>query len=98
MGVSRSKTTAYHPQTDGLVENFNLTLKAMIAKHAKTFGSDWNVYLRNSFLLTEPNPTSRLESHHFISSTDGGCVNAISVGNLAILSTWMTTELNSQLA
>ncbi len=45
MGVSRSKTTAYHPQTDGLVENFNRTLKAMIAKLAEIFSPDWDVYL-----------------------------------------------------
>jgi len=40
MGMKKTNTTAYHPQTDGLVENFNSTLRAMIAKHAKTFGRD----------------------------------------------------------
>ena len=40
MGMKKTNTTAYHPQTDGLVENFNRTLRAMIAKHAKTFGRD----------------------------------------------------------
>jgi len=38
MGMKKTNTTAYHPQTDGLAENFNRTLRAMIAKRAKTFG------------------------------------------------------------
>ena len=45
MGIKKVNTTAYHPQTDGLVENFNRTLRAMIAKHTKKFGREWDVYL-----------------------------------------------------
>ena len=45
MGMKKTNTTAYHPQTDGLVENFNRTLRAMIAKHSRKFGRDWDVYL-----------------------------------------------------
>ena len=45
MGTKKANTTAYHPQTDGLVENINRTLVAMIAKHAKTFGRNWDTYL-----------------------------------------------------
>ena len=49
MGVKKTNTTAYHPQLDGLVENFNRTLRAMIAKHAKKFGRDWDSYLPQLF-------------------------------------------------
>ena len=62
MGI---KTTAYHPKMDGLVEKFNRTLKAMIAKHAKTFGPDWDVYLPQLLFACRTKP---LESHHFTSS------------------------------
>ena len=48
MGVKKINTTAYHPQSDGLVENFNRTLRAMISKHAKKFGRDWDSYLPQS--------------------------------------------------
>ena len=44
-GMKKINTTYYHPQTDGLMENFNKTLRSMIAKHAKQFGMDWDKYL-----------------------------------------------------
>ena len=44
-GIHKSSTTAYHPQADGLVENFNKTLRAMIAKHAAKYGTNWDDYL-----------------------------------------------------
>ena len=45
LGVHEVNTTAYHPQTDGLVEQFNRTLTDMLAKKVKKSGRDWDVQL-----------------------------------------------------
>ena len=45
MGMRKINTTAYHPQADGLVENFNRTLQAMIAKSVDKFGMNWDEHL-----------------------------------------------------
>ena len=43
--VKRIRTTPYHPQTDGLVERFNGTLKSMIKKFTSKNKKDWDEYL-----------------------------------------------------
>ena len=43
--VKKLNTTAYHPQTDGLVERFNRTLTNMLAKRVERNGSDWDIQL-----------------------------------------------------
>ncbi len=43
--MHKCSTTAYHPQADGLVENFNRTLRAMLAKYAERFGVNWDEHL-----------------------------------------------------
>ena len=49
LGNKKVNTTAHHPQTDGLVGNFNKTLQAMAAKHAQSFGRQLDVYLHQLF-------------------------------------------------
>lgn len=45
MGIHQVNITAYHPQTDGLVERFNRTLTKMLSKKVETSGKDWDVHL-----------------------------------------------------
>ena len=43
--VKKLTTSAYHPQTDGLVERFNKTLAAMLRSFVTADQLDWDVYL-----------------------------------------------------
>ena len=45
LGIRKANTTAYHPQTDGLVERFHRTLTDMLAKNVKRTGRDWDGHL-----------------------------------------------------
>ena len=45
LNIKRIRTTPYHPQTDGLVERFNGTLKDMLRKFVSKNQKDWDEYL-----------------------------------------------------
>lgn len=45
-GVLKVNTSAYHPQTDGMVERFNHTVVAMLAHYVGSEQDDWDDYLR----------------------------------------------------
>ena len=45
LGISRSVTSAYHPQTNGLDERTNQTLKVRMAKLVNEHQDDWDEYL-----------------------------------------------------
>ncbi|XP_014912289.1 uncharacterized protein LOC106962397 [Poecilia latipinna] len=45
IGIRGLRTTPYHPQTDGLTERFNQTLKNMLRKFINEAGSDWDQWL-----------------------------------------------------
>jgi hypothetical protein len=45
LGIKRIKTTAYHPQSNGLVERFNKTLKQTLKIWSNDNQDDWDVLL-----------------------------------------------------
>ena len=49
MDVTKTRTTAYHPQSDGMVERFNRTLEAMIATSISDH-RDWDLHLQHTAL------------------------------------------------
>ena len=42
LGFRKMTTSSYHPQTDGLVERFNRTLTATLAKTVEKGGKNWD--------------------------------------------------------
>ena len=49
--IHKITTTPYHPQTDGMVERFNATLKSMLRKSLSAFQGQWDEAL--PFVLGE---------------------------------------------
>ena len=45
LGIKSIRTTPYHPQTDGLVERYNRTLKSMLRKFVAANAKDWDQWL-----------------------------------------------------
>ncbi|XP_036066885.1 uncharacterized protein LOC112138883 isoform X2 [Oryzias melastigma] len=45
LGIKSIRTTAYHPQTDGLVERYNRTLKSILRKFISMNAKDWDKWL-----------------------------------------------------
>jgi hypothetical protein len=67
VGFKEVNTSAYHPQTDGLVERFNWTLTAMLAKSVERGGKDWDQRLPFVlFAYRASQQQSTLESSFFL--------------------------------
>ena len=46
LGVDKTRTTSYHPQSDGQVERFNRTLLSMLSKYVHENQKDWDLHLQ----------------------------------------------------
>lgn len=56
LGVKKVNTTAYHPQTDGLVERFNRTLTAMLSKSVQDNPNQWDCKLPYTLFAYRSSP------------------------------------------
>ena len=65
MGMKKVNTVAYHPQTDGLVEKMNRTLRSMIAKHTRKFGREWDVHLQQLLFAYRVKPQDSTQESPF---------------------------------
>ena len=46
LDIDKTRTTAFHPQSDGLVERFNRTLENMLSLYVADNQKDWDQYLQ----------------------------------------------------
>ena len=58
LGVHKTRTTAYHPATDGLVERFNQTLEKTLAAYVSDHHRDWDVSLPAVLMAYRATPQS----------------------------------------
>lgn len=45
LDISKTRTTPYHPSSNGMIERFNRTLGGMIKSFVNQNATDWNVYI-----------------------------------------------------
>ena len=43
--IEKTRTTPYHPESDGMVERMNSTIQDMLAKYVAEHQRDWDVHL-----------------------------------------------------
>ena len=46
LDIQKTRTTPYHPQSDGMVERFNRTLEALLSKFVDHNQKDWDEHLQ----------------------------------------------------
>ena len=66
LGIQKSRTTPYHPQSDGMVERFNRTLLSMLAAHCKENPWNWEEQIRKVCFAYNPSVTVLLALFHSI--------------------------------
>jgi len=49
-GIEKTRTTAYHPQTDGMIEHHNRTLESMLRHYVSEEQDDWDCLLPQLYL------------------------------------------------
>ncbi|KAK3510443.1 hypothetical protein QTP70_006846 [Hemibagrus guttatus] len=47
LNIKKTRTTSYHPKSDGMVERFNRTLIDQLAKTLLTYGGEWDDYVKH---------------------------------------------------
>lgn len=61
--INKTRTTAYHPQSDGMVERLKRTIKDMLSKYLTVHQTDCDRYVDGLVLDYNTTPMKQLGSH-----------------------------------
>lgn len=61
--INKTRTTAFHPQSDGMVERLNRTIKDMLSKYLTVHQTDWDRYVDSLVLAYNTTPMKQLGSY-----------------------------------
>ena len=50
LNIQKTRTTAYHPESDGFMERFNRTLENMLSMYVEDNQTDWDLHLQSVML------------------------------------------------
>lgn len=63
LGIEKTRTSPYHPKSDGMVERFNRTLDAMLNAYVSDHQKNWDShlpYVMMSYMSAEPTLTPNM--------------------------------------
>lgn len=66
--IDKTRTTPYHPQSDGMVERMNRTIKDMLSKYINANQTDWDRFVDGIVLAynTTPHETTRISPYRLV--------------------------------
>ncbi len=80
LGIKSIRTSVYHPQTDGLVERFNRTLKTMVRKFVEEDAKNWDKWLEPLLFAVREVPQASTGFSPFellYGRSPGGCLTSL---------------------